>query len=113
MYVPPLSMSQPPRATAWQLAAAAESTSHEAATKLRLKKNEKKEHLKQLLAEAQPLKWVDRVIMWCADKMPSFTKGIEGGDAASIVKKAVAEAMDVTDNQKKRAELIKKAGVTK
>jgi len=51
--------------------------------------------------------------MWCADKMPSFTKGIEGGDAASIVKKAVAEAKDVTDNQKKRAELIKKAGVTK
>ena len=96
-----------------EAAAAAESTSHEAATKLRLKKNEKKEHLKQLLAEAQPLKWVDRVIMWCADKMPSFTKGIEGGDAASIVKKAVAEAKDVTDNEKKRAELIKKAGVTK
>jgi hypothetical protein len=96
-----------------EAAAAGESCSIDLANKLRNKKAEKKEALKVLLAEAQPLKWVDRVIMWCADKMPSFTEGVDGGDAATRVKNAVAASTDVTNNVKKRAELIKKAGVTK
>merc|ERR1719171_1995619 len=28
--------------------------------------------LQACLKEQQPMKWVNRVIMWCADKMPSF-----------------------------------------
>jgi len=94
-------------------AQAAESTSMEAAAKLRNMKDEKKKELKRLLEEAQPLKWVDRVIMWCADKMPSFTHGVDGGDASGIVKKAVDGAKDVAENAKKRDTLLKKAGVGK
>ena len=61
------------------------------------------------LAEQTPLKWVDRVIMWCADKMPSMTKDTEGADAATCVKKAFdGIGADLAKNTSARAALIKK-----
>mmetsp|Transcript_30777 Transcript_30777/g.46311 ORF Transcript_30777/g.46311 Transcript_30777/m.46311 type:complete len:456 (-) Transcript_30777:656-2023(-) len=39
---------------------------------LRKKRDEIKERLNNAVNLVTPLKWVNRVIMWCADKMPSF-----------------------------------------
>jgi len=91
-----------------QQKAAGDSMGMEEANKLRKEKDEAKENLKVALAEMGPLKWVDRVIMWCADKMPSFTAGLEGEDAATLVKAGLAQATDVPINQEKRGKLIKK-----
>merc|ERR1711998_429121 len=48
------------------------SLSAEAVVSLRKKRDEIKERLNTQVKKATPLKWVNRVIMWCADKMPSF-----------------------------------------
>lgn len=39
---------------------------------LRNQRESIKERLDQAVNQLTPLKWVNRVIMWCADKMPSF-----------------------------------------
>ncbi|KAL3893215.1 MAG: hypothetical protein SGPRY_014384, partial [Prymnesium sp.] len=39
---------------------------------LRKQRESIKERLDQAVNQLTPLKWVNRVIMWCADKMPSF-----------------------------------------
>jgi len=79
----------------------------EEAAKLRAAKNVAKEELKKALAEMQPLKWVDRVIMWCADKMPSFTASYEGADTKEIVTKALAADADSKKMADLRNSLIK------
>jgi len=43
---------------------------------LRKKRDEIKEKLNKAVNNLTPLKWVNRVIMWCADKMPSFGDSI-------------------------------------
>jgi len=43
---------------------------------LRKKRDEIKERLNKAVNKTTPLKWVNRVIMWCADKMPSFGDSI-------------------------------------
>jgi len=91
-------------------ASCAESATMEAAAQVRVMKDTMKEELKKLIAQQQPLKWVDRVIMWCADKMPSFAAGVEGADANTIVKKALQKDTDTPLQASKRGELLKKAG---
>jgi hypothetical protein len=78
------------------------------AAKLREMKDEAKAKLKEALAAQTPLKWVDRVIMWCADKMPSFAADIDGSDAKDVVTKALAKATEVEESAVKRTALIKK-----
>jgi len=76
------------------------------AAKNRAEKDRAKQKLKDALAAQTPLKWVDRVIMWCAEKMPSFTK--EGADANACVKDALAQSTEVKKATEAREALIKK-----
>ena len=76
--------------------------------KMRKDKAIQAEELKQKLAAQTPLKWVDRVIMWCADKMPSFAAKVDGKDADECVTKALNDSKDVKEAAEKRAELITK-----
>jgi len=94
-------------------ASATAAASMEDAAKVRQLKDQKKEELKGLLAEQQPLKWVDRVIMWCAEKMPGFTDGKEVTSHQEMVKKALKENETgiVKTTNDKRAALLKKAGL--
>jgi len=48
------------------------SLSAEEVITMRKKRDEIKERLNSAVNKTTPLKWVNRVIMWCADKMPSF-----------------------------------------
>jgi len=48
------------------------SLSAEDVGKLRKQREEIKARLNDAVNKTTPLKWVNRVIMWCADKMPSF-----------------------------------------
>jgi len=43
---------------------------------LRKNRDAIKEKLNSAVNKVTPLKWVNRLIMWCADKMPSFADGI-------------------------------------
>jgi uncharacterized protein YdcH (DUF465 family) len=87
---------------------ASTSLSMEQVKQLRQEKSKSKEELKAMLQDQTPLKWIDRVIMWCAEKMPSFTANVDGGNASECVKKAVAASTDIKDSEVKRAALIKK-----
>ena len=80
------------------------------ATAMRKSKEAAKEKVKAALAAQTPLKWVDRVIMWCADMMPSFTAGIEGSDAGACVDKAKAADTVSSKVAADRTALIKKYG---
>ena len=87
------------------------STTMTEAEKLRTLKGNAKSKLKEVLASQTPLKWVDRVIMWCADKMPSMTDGMDKGtDADAMVTAALASqsGKDLTTMAASRASLIAK-----
>jgi len=88
--------------------AATDSVDMATAAKLRIEKGDAVLKLKGLMKDQTPLKWIDRVIMWCADKMPSFGDGIDGASADEIVPKAMAKAADVAEGVKLREALIKK-----
>jgi len=75
---------------------------------LRAEKAAAREELVKALDQQTPLKWVDRVIMWCAEKMPSFTAGCEGADANAVVALALAKNSDVDAAAKRRTALIGK-----
>merc|ERR1712167_383767 len=80
-----------------------ETMSGDEAERLRAKKSEAVSELKAMMEEQMPLKWIDRVIMWCADKMPSFT-GEVSGDATAMVEAAIAKdtlSKEVADSRKK------------
>jgi len=89
---------------------ASKSLDMEGASKLRIEKAEIKEKLKALLAAQTPLKWVDRVIMWCADKMPSLGASVEGADAPAVLEAALKADTTTEATNKKRMELIAKYG---
>jgi hypothetical protein len=46
--------------------------------------------------------------MWCADKMPSFAKGIEKTTARDVVKKAVDANSETDANDEQRTKLLAK-----
>jgi len=52
------------------------SLTNEQVAQLRKKREGIKERLNAAVNKTTPLKWVNRVIMWCADKMPSFADQI-------------------------------------
>ena len=80
----------------------------DAVAKVRAEKAAAVTNLKEVLKAQTPLKWVDRVIMWCADKMPSFTKDETGADANACVASALAKAKDIEQSAKERAALVAK-----
>ena len=87
---------------------ASDSVDMSAMAGMRKEKAEAKEKLKLAMAAQTPLKWVDRVIMWCADKMPSFTASFSDATADECVKKALAAATDVVQASAARKSLIEK-----
>ena len=72
---------------------AAETTDISQIEAQRKKINEKKAAIEKAMVEQGPLKWVNRVIMWCADKMPSVVPAdvmSAESDAAAAVAKGQA-----------------------
>ena len=72
---------------------AAETTDISQIEAQRKKINEKKAAIEKAMVEQGPLKWVNRVIMWCADKMPSVVPAdvmSAEADAAAAVAKGQA-----------------------
>jgi len=80
----------------------------DAMKKNRQQKEQVKGQIETLFESQQPLKWVNRVIMWCADKMPSFGNGIEGADSNAVVEKAMAANAEVESLNKQRDAIIAK-----
>ena len=80
----------------------------DAMKKNRQQKEQVKGQIETLFESQQPLKWVNRVIMWCADKMPSFGNGIEGADSIAVVEKAMAANAEVESLNKQRDAIIAK-----
>jgi|NorSeaMetagenome_1021524.scaffolds.fasta_scaffold192795_1 hypothetical protein len=74
----------------------------------------------QAIEQQSPLKWVNRVIMWCADKMPSFGEAFLSDDApttpagekaaaaAAAIEKAIAHNTMTDASNDRRKVLIKK-----
>jgi hypothetical protein len=91
-----------------KVAAAGDSLSMGEVDKMRKEKKEAVETLKKLVASQTPLKWVDRVIVWCADKMPSFCAGVEGSNADDCVAKAKAKMPEIAKAAADRQALITK-----
>ena len=59
---------------------------------MRKQKQNLKANIAALSEGQKPLRWVNRVITWCADKRPSFADGVPGKEALST-DELVAEAM--------------------
>lgn len=80
---------------------------------MKAKRAEKETLTKQfeaLIKSQTPLKWVNRVIMWCADKMPSMADKVKGGadlEVPVLVDKALESSK--TDTKSKRQALIDEA----
>jgi len=79
----------------------------EAAKAQRHKKDKVREEIEKLVVEQTPLKWVNRVIMWCADKMPSFTKNLAKTNTwEGVVKQAMDANSEIETNNTARTKLI-------
>jgi len=90
---------------------AAEGGDMENMAQVRRDKDKLKLQIEDMLKSQTPLKWVNRVIMWVADKMPSFTTAVEGSadmEINALVDKALANNSQINHSQTQRAALIKK-----
>jgi len=87
--------------------------------KLRMDRDAIKDKLDQAIEQQSPLKWVNRVIMWCADKMPSFGEAFlsdasttPAGEKAAVagvaIEKAIAHNTMTDASNYRRKVLIKK-----
>jgi hypothetical protein len=90
--------------------------SAEEVVKLRKARDEIKEKLNFAVNKTTPLKWVNRVIMWCADKMPSFGDKFVPKDEGLIEVEKKKDGTpkkgnipDVKANIEKNADAAKKA----
>jgi len=91
----------------------AEGGNAEQASQLRKDKEALKTQIEAIMKSQAPLKWVNRVILWVADKMPSFAAkvpGAEGKDAAAVVEEAIKMNTAVTEAAAGRTTLIQKYG---
>jgi len=90
---------------------AGEGMSPEQVVQNRKEKDELKVQITTLAQSQTPLKWVNRVIMWVADKFPSFADKIPGcdtDDVMEVVTKAMAANTEVNKAKVDRAALIAK-----
>jgi len=78
------------------------------AKRVRVDKEKLAAVIEKLYADQTPLKWVNRVIMWCAEKMPSFADACPKNDVASCVKMAMEANAEVEANDKLRTKLLQK-----
>ena len=92
----------------YQALAAQDAGDLDHAKELRKKKDGVKVEIERLFTAQSPLKWVNRVIMWCAEKMPSFAEGIKGANADEVVKLAMARNSEVDAEAKARTALLNK-----
>jgi len=77
----------------------------------RAEKTKLKEKIEATMNSQQPLKWVNRVIMWVADKMPSFTDKVPGAadmETSALIDAGIAANTMVVTAKKDRAALIQK-----
>ena len=68
-------------------------TREEEIVQMRKKRDDIKARLDIVIEQQTPLKWVNRIIMWCADKMPSFGDAFIGEPSAAADKAAAAAAV--------------------
>ena len=92
----------------YQLLGSKDAGDMDGAKKIRNDKERLAKEIEDLHASLTPLKWVNRTIMWCADKMPSFAKGIEKTTARDVVKKAVDANSETDANDEQRTKLLAK-----
>lgn len=92
----------------YQALAAKESGGFEEAQQNKRAKEKMREDIEKLIEKQQPLKWVNRVIMWCADKMPSFSKGLNKTSWEDVVNKALGGNAEVDENSRARDLLLVK-----
>jgi len=98
----------------YQTLAANDSGTMDDAAKNRAAKEKVKEEIEKLFVSQTPLKWVNRLIMWCADKMPSFGATYDGANADEVVKKAIASNSEIDAVHTQRDQIVKKyKGATK
>ena len=67
------------------------------ADELRLKKKNLKEELNNEIKKVTALKWIDRVILWVADRMPSIEaklKSTKDMDVKDVVLKALEVSVE-------------------
>jgi hypothetical protein len=94
--------------TQYQELATRDAGDFDGAKKIRMEKEKLGEEIERLFGSQTPLKWVNRVIMWCADKMPSFAKGVEPTTPDEVVKKAMDANSEVEATFEQRAKLLAK-----
>merc|ERR1719198_1584698 len=72
----------------------------------RAEKTKLKEKIEATMNSQQPLKWVNRVIMWVADKMPSFTDKVPGAadmETSALIDAGISANTMVVSAKKDRA----------
>jgi len=94
--------------SAYQTIAQTDAGDLENAKKLREEKGKLAEEIEKLFNQQEPLKWVNRVIMWCADKMPSIMAKVEKGekDKDAYIEECLAQLSEVEAVAQRRNELI-------
>jgi len=90
----------------YQELAAKDAGDIDGAKQIRLEKEKLGAEIENLYASQTPLKWVNRVIMWCADKMPSFAKGLEATNPKDVVDKAMNANSEIEANNEQRQKLL-------
>jgi len=93
----------------YQALASQDAGDFEGAKVIRTGKEKLAGEIEKLYASQTPLKWVDRVIMWCADKMPSFAAGLDASTMSKeeVVKKAMEANSETQANNEQRENLLK------
>eukprot|EP00316_Scyphosphaera_apsteinii_P002888 CAMPEP_0119328716 /NCGR_PEP_ID=MMETSP1333-20130426/74066_1 /TAXON_ID=418940 /ORGANISM="Scyphosphaera apsteinii, Strain RCC1455" /LENGTH=119 /DNA_ID=CAMNT_0007337653 /DNA_START=54 /DNA_END=413 /DNA_ORIENTATION=- len=89
----------------------AEGGDMESMKKAREEKDRLKTEISTLIKSLGPLKWVNKVIMWCADKMPGFSDKIEGCkdmDVDTLISTAMTGNASTYDMKETRKALIQK-----
>jgi len=98
----------------YQAVANKEAEDMDAMRKIRADKERLKAEIEKIFETQTPLKWVNRVIMWCAEGMPCFASAFvddelkKGSDAKTVVQLAIANNAEVTSISGRRSGLIKK-----
>jgi len=76
-----------------------EGASMEKVREMRNEKDALKVKIEDLLKASGPLKWINKIILWCADKMPSIGDAVDGCekmDAPSLISAALALSKPLT-----------------
>jgi len=81
--------------------------SADGAAATRMKKDKLKEDIERDFVAQTPLKWVNRLIMWCAEGMPSFGANMPGKDANEVTTNAMNSNSEIQAAVDARKNLIK------